>query len=154
MAERALRRRLRTGRRTAPAALVAIVMLAAAVPVDAAESGTARYRYKVTAFDWNATGFLTAARDGADECNAGEDASWTGRATAFPAETTGLGRIGTASLKIGNHGTAGEIQADALGVHTDFTDAEHILVTECNGDGFHPGQMTDSTTTRDRKSVV
>jgi hypothetical protein len=137
--------RFRRAGRTVVAMLIAMTALVSAAAAEAAKDGTARYKYKVTQFDYSATGDVVGGySEGA--CAAGTDASWIGHAQTAPADLSPLGKFGEASLRIGNHGTSGLIKAD-LPVENDFTNAEHTLTTECNGDGLHPGQQTDYTTT-------
>jgi hypothetical protein len=152
MAVRASKRRLGL------ASVVGAVLLAIAllIPPAAAEarkgstvSDTARYRYKVTAFDYSAYGDVVAARDpgGPGICEPAEDQGWIGHAATNPALLSGL-VPGKGSLKIHERGTSGKIEA-GLAVDSSFGPAEHEEVTECDHDPGSPHyqQQTNSTTT-------
>lgn len=93
--------------------------------------GTARYDYKVTGVDFDASADLAAVRDPGD-CVANYTAGWAGHLTSI-AEDSELSPLtfGKGSLKIGNHGTTGKVTAE-LALVNDFSDAFHLLETVCD----------------------
>lgn len=129
----------------ATAGLLALSLLVVPAAAEAGK-GTAEYEYKVSQFDYNATGDLTAARS--QECVAGRSASWVGHVATGPSDLGPLGKLGEGSLEILKRGTDGKLKARTE-VESNFGPAEHTLVTACDTDPASPhyGQQTETSTT-------
>jgi hypothetical protein len=105
-------------------------------------SGSEHWRYKVDGFDYEAGAYLEGGHFPNATCTPFEDAFWEGVVdTKPPADETVPLSFGTASLKIGPHGTKGEIEATTP-VTSTLSDAFHRETTACAEDGTE----TDSTT--------
>jgi len=124
--------------------LLALIGVPAAATAD--KHGRASYEYKVTGLDYQATGALVGGITQAPgDCSVG-DASWVGQVMTGNADLSKLGSLGDGALEIGRRGTEGGINAEQA-MSSTLSGSEHTEVTECNGDGLHPGQMTDYRTT-------
>ncbi len=111
-------------------AIVALlVLLLVPVSAQANRNGTAQYTYKVTRFDYQASGRLTGAKF-QPSCTPAEDALWEGSITTDDySEVAGLGEFGKAFLAIHSHGTSGDVSAKTT-VKSNFT-AMHRETTAC-----------------------
>jgi hypothetical protein len=105
-----------------------------------------KYEYKVTVVDYSATGEVAGGTESVGGCVPYKDADFTGRVVTSDDDVEQL-RLGAGKLTIGRHGSHGMISATKRTKFA-FSDGEHDLVTECNGDGLHPGQQTDTKLTQ------
>jgi hypothetical protein len=117
-------------------ALLALLIASPAAHAD--KNGVARYKYKVTRFDYHAKGQLTGGKF-QPVCTPAEDALWGGDITTDDAELSALGKVGDASLTIHGHGTNGELEAKTM-IDSKFT-ATHRETTACE----HESESASST---------
>ena len=132
----------------AAAGLLALSLLVVPAAAEAGKGDGARYEYKISQFDYNATGSMTAARG--QECEANRTASWVGLVETTPSDLAPLGKLGVGHLRIHGSGAKGEFAARTE-VVSNLGSAEHTLVTECCPPGGTPscdeGQQTATSTT-------
>src|SRR3954453_11873497 len=125
------RRALRT---SSVVLLTALLGFLLTVPAgDAADSGgTATYKYKVTDFSYEAVG-QTAGGRFKGVCVPEVNALWQGTVSTAADDVADLG-AGHGSLKIGQHGTSGTINAHLLTTST-LSDSFHRITTACDKNG-------------------
>jgi hypothetical protein len=138
-------------RRAAPS--IALFMLLAALALSpAAEAGvrsSASFNYKVTRFDFHASGQLSGGRFAA-ACSP-TDALWEGEVFTDDSELASLGKVGDASLKIHRHGTSGEVEAKTsveskfTGFHRETTACEKELESAHTESSCTEGGETEMT---------
>jgi hypothetical protein len=110
-----------------------LALLAFSPAVHASVSDTASYEYKVTGFDYHASGQLDGGRF-QSACTPVEDSLWEGEITTAEAEPElSALHFGNASLEVHPHGTSGDIDAEML-VESKFS-ASHTETTACESNG-------------------
>jgi hypothetical protein len=143
------RRALRTSPGIALTALLALMVFS---PVaQAGVSDTAEYEYKVTGFDYTATGHLSGAHLPSERCTPVEDSSWEGDVTTTEAELSTL-TFGDGSLDIHSHGTTGELQAE-MPVDSNFK-ASHTETTGCDSEGLVDTTFSTQPCVEEDQSVL
>jgi hypothetical protein len=116
------------------------IVLAALLPLlifspaaQAGVSNVANYKYRVTGFEYKASGELSAGHFNS-ACTPVDDSLWEGTVATTEADTelSSL-RFGTGALEIGPHGTEGNFAAETM-VYSKFS-ASYTETTGCAGDG-------------------
>jgi hypothetical protein len=136
---------------TASAIALAILyaLLVVAPAAHAGVSDSASFGYKVTRFDYHASGQLSGGLF-APVCTP-TDALWEGEVTTDDSQLAPLGKVGDASLKIHRHGTSGDVEAKTsieskfTGFHRETTackDESESAHTESNCAGGVETEMT------------
>lgn len=119
-----------------------LTLLLASPAAQANKNGVASYKYKVTRFDYHATGQLTGGKF-QPVCTPAEDALWEGDITTDDAEIAELGKVGGASLKIHRHGTSGDLEAKTT-IESKFT-ATHRETTACENESESASSTSNCT---------